>query len=194
MSQTPPKPTSRPTLLTIPLILSFIIIIFAILTLTTTTTTATTISQQINALAVQIKTKNNFTTTLFPQLPLTSTIKTFAVEEEAPAEEMPVEEGPPKHVLENAEEEEEEEAAEEEPEEPKNPLVVVILIAAIFLILIVILVIAVVTEIHTWCCAWLTRRRAERAPQSESERFEAQLAATVHWEKLPPGERHDHII
>jgi cytochrome c-type biogenesis protein CcmH/NrfG len=101
-------------------------------------------------------------------------------------------------VLEGHQKEEEEEAeaeAEAEAEKgPKNPWVVFIVIALIFLILIILLVIALLTEVHAWCCALIARKRDERKERTESDRFEAQLAATVHWQKMPPGERGDNII
>ena len=92
------------------------------------------------------------------------------------------------------EDEEEEAAAAAEPEEPKNPLIFAIVIGGIFLILIIVLAALLLTELHAWCCGLLARRRESKKEQTESDKFEQQLATTVHWQKLPPGERSDVLV
>jgi len=66
---------------------------------------------------------------------------------------------------------------------------VILILGAIFLILIIILLVAVFTEVHMIICGFIARRREAKREVTSSERFQNQLASTVHWEKMPPGER-----
>ena len=191
-----------------PLLIFCIILPLLLIGLASITTTTASTSPQLNALAVKITATNHLDrkpTTIIsiptddstPTLPhfLTNLHQTLAEEEEEKekhlGEEHPGEEAPEGEHSPQGEEEEEE---EEEPEEPKNPMVVFFVIGGIFLILFVIFIIAVATEVHVWLSGWLARRRADKAPVTDSQRFEAQLANAAGWNKLPAGARHDHII
>lgn len=95
------------------------------------------------------------------------------------------------------EEEGGEEGGEEgdaEAEEGGNLIALIIILAVVFGILVIVLIVALVTEVHEIICGFFARRAEEKREYTESERFEHQLAATVHWEKKPPGERNLEIV